>query len=166
METPQPLPEQSPRRAAPPKLYSEDEVREILNRAAGMQLQGRDFSRDHLVEMASELGISSEQVVAAERAWLAEQRDDEEWKRFLSHRRQSFRQQVISYVLTIGFLAAINLFTSPDFFWFVFPALGWGLGLAFGASSLMQTEGEEVEKEYDKWLLKQEKRRRRGRLQG
>lgn len=163
METPQPL-STDPTRRPTARLYSEDEVREILNRAAGMQLKGRDFSRDHLVEMASELGISTEQVVAAERAWLDEQRDDEEFKRFLSQRRQGFRQQVITYVLVIGFLAAINLFTSPDFFWFVFPALGWGMGLAFGASNMLQTEGEEVEKEYDKWLEKQQERRSRGRL--
>ncbi len=36
---------------------------------------------------------------------------------------------IFGYVGTIGFLAAINLMTSPHYYWFLWPALGMGFGL-------------------------------------
>ena len=36
-----------------------------------------------------------------------------------------------SYVIVIGALLIINLLTSADYLWVVWPALGWGIGLAF-----------------------------------
>ena len=35
------------------------------------------------------------------------------------------------YVVVNILLVAINLFTSPHYFWAIFPILGWGLGLLF-----------------------------------
>lgn len=35
------------------------------------------------------------------------------------------------YVVVIAALAAINLITSPRYLWFVWPALGWGVGIIF-----------------------------------
>ena len=43
---------------------------------------------------------------------------------------------LIGYVTTIGFLFTINILTSPQFFWFVFPALGMGIALITRLSSL------------------------------
>ena len=37
------------------------------------------------------------------------------------------------YVVVIAGLAIINLLTSPQYLWFLWPALGWGMGLAFQA---------------------------------
>lgn len=45
-----------------------------------------------------------------------------QWKGFLAH--------LGPYVIIIGFLAMLNLATS-DTIWFIWPALGWGVGLAF-----------------------------------
>jgi len=43
---------------------------------------------------------------------------------------KGFYMHVVQYVLTIGFLAVINLLTYPRYLWVVWAALGWGLGLA------------------------------------
>ncbi len=51
------------------------------------------------------------------------QNADQKWRGFLSH--------LGSYVIVIGALAGINLVTSSDSLWFLWPALGWGVGLAF-----------------------------------
>lgn len=51
------------------------------------------------------------------------QNTDQKWRGFLSH--------LGSYVIIIGMLAGINLVTSRDSLWFLWPALGWGVGLAF-----------------------------------
>jgi hypothetical protein len=49
----------------------------------------------------------------------------------ISNRKwRSFFQHLGPYVIVIGALAIINLLTSPSYPWFLFPALGWGMGLA------------------------------------
>lgn len=35
------------------------------------------------------------------------------------------------YALVIAFLCAVNLLSSPHYFWAIWPALGWGLGLSY-----------------------------------
>lgn len=46
---------------------------------------------------------------------------------------KGFYSNLISYCCVIPFLIFINLKTSPHFYWFWFPMLGWGLGLTFHA---------------------------------
>jgi hypothetical protein len=49
----------------------------------------------------------------------------------ISNRKwRNFFQHLGPYVVVIGALAIINLLTSPSYPWFLFPALGWGIGLA------------------------------------
>jgi hypothetical protein len=45
------------------------------------------------------------------------------WRGFWGHAR--------SYVIVIGILGLINLLTGFDYPWFLWPALGWGVGVAF-----------------------------------
>ena len=45
--------------------------------------------------------------------------------------KKSFYQHLMSYAIVNLFLIALNLIVSPSAFWFVFPLLGWGVGLAF-----------------------------------
>jgi serine/threonine-protein kinase len=51
-------------------------------------------------------------------------------------RIRGVQRNAVSTVLMIGFLMAINLMTSPRFPWFIFPALGMGIGLASRLGSL------------------------------
>lgn len=44
---------------------------------------------------------------------------------------KEFYQNLVSYCLVIPFLIFINLRFSPNFYWFWFPAIGWGIGLTF-----------------------------------
>jgi len=39
------------------------------------------------------------------------------------------------YVIVIGMLAGINLMSSPESYWFLWPAFFWGIGLVFHASN-------------------------------
>ena len=58
--------------------------------------------------------------------------DDVELRRLAIRRadmKLAFRSHLFAYVLVNAGLVGINLITSPDYFWFVWPMLGWGLGL-------------------------------------
>lgn len=51
-------------------------------------------------------------------------------------RIRSVQRQVVQGAITVAFLAAINLITSPHFLWFLFPTLGIGIGVASKIGSL------------------------------
>lgn len=61
---------------------------------------------------------------------------------------KSFYQHLFSYIPTIAILVAINFLFTPDFFWVIFPIIGWGIGIishavqAFELFSLFSPEWE------------------------
>lgn len=42
---------------------------------------------------------------------------------------KEFYSHLITFILVNGMLFVINMLTSPSFWWFIFPLLGWGIGL-------------------------------------
>ncbi|WP_200915394.1 helix-turn-helix domain-containing protein [Jeongeupia sp. HS-3] len=44
--------------------------------------------------------------------------------------RNGFYLHLAQYVLIMSVLLVINLYSSPHYFWVIYPALGWGVGLA------------------------------------
>jgi hypothetical protein len=46
---------------------------------------------------------------------------------------KGFYSNLLSYCLIIPFLIFINLTTSPNYLWFWFPLIGWGIGICFHA---------------------------------
>ena len=59
--------------------------------------------------------------------------DDVELRRLAIRRadmKLAFRSHLMAYVLVNAALVAINLITSPEYFWAIWPMMGWGIGLA------------------------------------
>lgn len=46
-------------------------------------------------------------------------------------KKKEFYQHLMSFVTVNFALIAINLLTSPGRIWFIYPMLGWGIGLMF-----------------------------------
>jgi hypothetical protein len=114
------------------RRYSEEEVRAILERAI-RQDQSGGLSHADLVEAAREVGISDDAVEQA--ALEVEQGRELELarERILARRRAGFKSHLVVYVAVMLFLFAINALTSPQHWWFLYPLLGWGLGMVFSA---------------------------------
>ncbi len=61
---------------------------------------------------------------------------------------KSFYQHLFSYIPTMAILVVINFLFTPDFFWVLFPIIGWGIGIishgaqAFELFSLFSPEWE------------------------
>jgi hypothetical protein len=54
----------------------------------------------------------------------------------------AFRSHLLAYVVVNAGLVAINLITSPGYFWAIWPMIGWGIGLAaHGVTVYMDGEG-------------------------
>jgi hypothetical protein len=119
-------------RMADERRYSEREVRAILERA--LQHEPSDgLTHGDLLAAAREAGISGEAVEKAALELDGLRAQDDARDRILARRRAGFFSHLWAFIGVQLFLLAINLMTSPDYFWFVFPLLGWGLGLFFAA---------------------------------
>jgi hypothetical protein len=130
--------------------YTSDDVQQILQRAL-MRKQDGQFSRDQLVEMASELGITPDVLQEAEQEWQLNRGEEHDRRSFNAFRRRAFKAHLIPYLAVNTFLILINLVTSPGYFWAIFPILGWGLGLFFHGWSAYQTEGAVYERAFQLW---------------
>jgi 2TM domain len=81
------------------------------------------------------------------------------WK--LAKKRARFKKHLIIYLIVIGFLWAIWLLTGPNggVPWPVWPALAWGLFIAFHYFNTYHGSSEEiVQEEYEKLLKEKEER--------
>lgn len=78
--------------------------------------------------------------------------------------KKEFFQHFTAYVIVISFLFILNMLTSPFHWWFYWPMLGWGIGIAFhytdvfGLPWLKVLSEEWEEKEMETELRKIEKR--------
>ncbi len=110
------------------RKYSREEVDAILGRAIERDNRG-ELSHEDLLAAAREIGIPEQAIETAaievaaersERAELVELRRDQ-WRGFVAH--------LIPYVMVNALLITVNVLTT-HFPWAIFPALGWGIGLA------------------------------------
>ena len=74
--------------------------------------------------------------------------------------KKAFYYHLSTFIIVNLFLFGLNMLTSPFHYWFLYPLMGWGVGLAShyftvfgvpGAGSLDETwEAKEIEKELRK----------------
>ena len=70
-----------------------------------------------------------------------------------------FRKHFWAFVIVNAALISINLLTSPGYFWFVWPLLGWGIGIVAHFAAVYIDDGAAREKQV---LAEMEKLRDRG----
>ena len=72
--------------------------------------------------------------------------------------KKAFYHHFSVYLSFVGFFFLLNLFTSPGRWWFIYPALGWGIGVlmhflgTFGVSSLFNLDENWEEREMQREL--------------
>ncbi|WP_027376825.1 2TM domain-containing protein [Kaistella palustris] len=68
---------------------------------------------------------------------------------------KGFYSNLISYCLVIPALIFINIYTSPQYYWFIWPMIGWGFGLSMHALKTFGVGKNWEEKQIQKILNKQ-----------
>ncbi|WP_437958402.1 2TM domain-containing protein [Sorangium sp. So ce119] len=120
------------------RQYTEAEVRAILERAL-RDAQTREVGHDELVAAAEEIGISRAAIEGASRDIELVRGEEDARAAIVARRRKGFRSHLFSFVVVNAFLFAINALT-PGPWWFFWPLLGWGLGLAFHAHAALSSD--------------------------
>ncbi|MBD2449805.1 2TM domain-containing protein [Nostoc sp. FACHB-152] len=115
--------------------FRPEDVQQILQRAMA-EKQQENFSEQQLQEMAAELGISFVTLQTAQQEWQREKEIIKRRQASKSYRLEQIKAHLISYLVINVFLIVLNLVTSPNYFWAIYPLLGWGLGLGLHISSV------------------------------
>lgn len=76
---------------------------------------------------------------------------------------KSFYSNFASWIVFSIFFILLNIFTSREFFWAIFPIMGWGIGVAFQAFDVFGLPGfgknweeKALQKEMDRIKYKQD----------
>ncbi|WP_365939910.1 2TM domain-containing protein [Moorena sp. SIO3I8] len=133
--------------------YNQQDIQQILNLALARQEMVEEFSREQLVEIAAELGISIHTLLEAEREWLAQQQEQQKRNEFNSYRRSQFKKSFGKFVIVNSFLVAINLINVGYLSWSLYILLFWGLWIALRAWNTYQIQGEDYERAFQKWKV-------------
>lgn len=139
------------------RKYNRDEADAILSRAIERDSKRGDLAHEDLVAAAREVGVSPEALEAAAEEVLAERTHQTDLAMVRREQWQGFFGHLIPYVLVNGFLITINVFTTR-FPWALFPALGWGIGLALHLMAVLRPNPEAIE-----WHLERRRKRERRR---
>lgn len=129
--------------------FTEDEVQEILRRAARAPLAG-EYTQDDLQQSAAELGISPEALARAE----AEMREERVRKEFDAYQKARARHEITQTLMVIGILAAVNLVTSPGYLWFLWPAPFMLLSMVGTLQKLLDRNGPRYRRAFERWQAK------------
>lgn len=143
------------------RSYSRDEVQAILASAVERQHgQGDRLTHDDLIAIGKELGVSREAIEAA----AAGVGDDLEVQREVRIRvqrmRRGFLLHLVPFVLVNLFLATINLMTGGPL-WFLWAAMGWGIGLGSHAIAALAPDRDAIERKVRRRIEREREKARR-----
>ncbi|NEQ39032.1 MAG: Pr2TM family membrane protein [Okeania sp. SIO3I5] len=136
------------------QTYAQDDVQQILQLALANRSEGGELTKAQVLEIAEEMGISPEELAAAEQEWLAQKGESQEKQVFNQVRREKLKQSAIKYGIVNSFLVLLNLVTAHTLSWSLPILLLWGLWLALDAWKTFQVEGEDYENAFQRWRLK------------
>jgi hypothetical protein len=139
-----------------PQSYRPEEIQEIIKLAVTREAYDGELSRQHLVEIAQELGISEHSLQLAERDWLNDRIVLEKKQAFNLYRKRIFKQKAIKYLLINAFFVLINLISAGTLSWSIYILAFFGLKLSLDIWQVSQTEGDDYEKAFQNWERKRQ----------
>ncbi len=138
-------------------FYTEEQVQQLLHHAIARKSNGQDLSREQVYEIAAELGITRSEFLASEQEWRIKYSQSTDRLAFDAYKKKKLRQNILKYSIVNAFLISINLLTSNNISWAIYPLLVCGLGVALDGWATYQPDSDEYEKQFLKWSRKQKR---------
>ncbi|WP_447637707.1 2TM domain-containing protein [Flavobacterium microcysteis] len=123
----------------------------ITNKKVKIEQTEKHF-RVELPMLTKQIAIMETNYNTQESAYIKAQKKVEDMKAFYGN--------LTSYIVVNIGLAALNLITSPSHLWFLYPAIGWGIGVAIHGMSVfnyMPFLGSDWEEKKIRELMEKEK---------
>jgi hypothetical protein len=73
--------------------------------------------------------------------------------------KKKFFKHLNTYLVMTIFFVLLNMVTSPGRWWFIFPVLGWGIGIALEYVNLFGLPGIQPDPDWEKKALEEELRK-------
>jgi Flp pilus assembly protein TadB len=143
------------------RVYTQEEIQNILNLAIADHAYQGEFSRSQLFEIASELGISNAVLQKAEQTWMRSKDDLAKREEFNQHRRTELKQKLVRFgIVNVGVLA-LNTLVGLGFLWplYVLVLVGWSVLLGLKAWNVFYLDGEAYEQAFQRWYRKNQVRK-------
>jgi hypothetical protein len=142
------------------RVYTQEEIQNILNLAIADHAYQGEFSRSQLFEIASELGISNAVLQKAEQTWMQSKDDLAKREEFNQYRRTELKQKLVRFgIVNAGFIA-INLMGLSFFLWPWYVVLvGGSVWLGLKTWNVFSLDGEAYEQAFQRWYRKNQVRK-------
>jgi hypothetical protein len=142
------------------RVYTQEEIQNILNLAIADHAYQGEFSRSQLFEIASELGISNAVLQKAEQTWMRSKDDLAKREEFNQHRRTELKQKLVRFGIVNAGFVAINLMGLSFFLWPWYVVLvGGSVWLGLKTWNVFSLDGEAYEQAFQRWYRKNQVRK-------
>jgi hypothetical protein len=138
-------------------LYGSEDAQQILKIAIDRQAEAGELTRTQLFEIAAELNISPDDLIAAEQEWFVHRGELEERQQFIRLRRSQFHRRLAKYLIVNTFLLVLNLVTGGT--WILYVAIPWGIGVALDAWRTYRVGDPEFDEAFQQWRQRQQLKR-------
>jgi 2TM domain len=142
------------------RVYTQEEIQNILNLAIADHTYQGEFSRSQLFEIASDLGISDAVLQKAEQTWMRSKDDLAKREEFNQHRRTELKQKLVRFGIVNAGFVAINLMGLSFFLWPWYVVLvGGSVWLGLKTWNVFSLDGEAYEQAFQRWYRKNQVRK-------
>lgn len=153
-------------------LRSDDDIEAILHLAVQQNSSGSEDLRARLLSAADELGLTPEQIEAAEEAYRAEKEshavqrqteleDTQLWKQFRKTQVSDFISSLGTYAAVNTFLVWLNWSNDGRLGWSLWPLGIWGIYVALQAFNLLASQRTDNLDEFERWKRKYKKKQKK-----
>lgn len=136
------------------QYYSQDEIQEILNLAITRQAYEGEFTRTQLVEIATELGITTDGLQLAEQDWRHQQLEQQKRVSFHQHRLGQFKHKLGKFAIANSSLLLLNFLIAGSLGWSLYILIFWGAAIALDAWKTYNKESHEYQRAFQQWERK------------
>jgi hypothetical protein len=137
-----------------PQNYSQDDIQEILNLAMTRQAYDGEFTHEQLIEIAADLGVTTECLQLAEEDWLDQKVEEETRNAFQQHRQGQLIHKAGRFAIVNSSLVTLNFLTAGHLGWSLYVVLFWGARIALDAWKTYNPRSVQYEQAYQQWKRK------------
>ncbi|GAB1430586.1 hypothetical protein MASR2M18_14190 [Ignavibacteria bacterium] len=128
----------------PNKRFSSEAAQAIIKRALERTSSSGDVAFNDLAETAKELGIDPANLAAAIEEQEAVSELEGARNRWRIWRKRKFYQHLRAYIIVNSALTIFSLLGQEV--WFLFPLIGWGIGLTFDFFAAFYPNDRDIER--------------------